>query len=59
VASAILFQDVDATDADVRATGHVRDCEVQRAELAFAGTPSDAYKARCYAALAANGIAFR
>jgi hypothetical protein len=59
VASAILMEDIDTTAADVVATAIVRDAEVQRAMLAFAGTPSNGFKDSSYAALAAQGIAFR
>jgi len=58
-ASAILFETVDATDVAVKATFIVRDAEVQRAALAFAGTPTNGQKDAAYAALAAAGIAFR
>lgn len=56
---AILFEPVDATDADVNVTGHVRRLEVQRSGLTFAGTPSNNFKNAIYAAMAALMIALR
>jgi hypothetical protein len=58
-AAAILFEEVDATSADVKRTVILRDCEVQRAALAFIGTPTEPQKTAAYASLAALGIAFR
>lgn len=59
VAAAILFGHVDATAADVRVTVLDNDAEVQRANLVFAGTPTQDQKDAAYAALAARGIKFR
>jgi hypothetical protein len=57
--AAILAEDVDATSADVKRTAFVRMCEVQRAELFFAGTPTEGQKAEAYAVLAANHVVMR
>lgn len=59
VASCILYDTVDTTLTAQRGVGVFRDCEVQTAMLAFAGTPSAGFKTSCYAALAAAGVAFR
>jgi hypothetical protein len=56
---AVLFQTVDARDADVRATGMVRDCELQRAMLKFAGEVSAAEREAAYAGLAAAHVVMR
>lgn len=56
---AIAFEAVDATDQAVKVTGSVRDAEVQRAALVFAGTPNDAAKNVAYTGMAAVGIALR
>jgi len=58
-ASAILFEDTDTTGGPVKVTISARDTEVQRAALAFAGTPDAAAKDAAYASLAALGFAFR
>jgi hypothetical protein len=54
--AAILASDVDATSAAVKATAFVRDCEVQRAELFFTGTPTTPQKTEGYGVLATAGI---
>jgi hypothetical protein len=59
VAVAVLWNDIDATSAAQRGTGHFRDTEFQTAYLVFAGSPTDTYKAACYASLATQGCAFR
>jgi hypothetical protein len=59
VFAAITYEAIDATAADVKVTGMVRDCEVQRAALSFAGTPTDSQKAAAYTSMAAVGIALR
>jgi hypothetical protein len=56
---AVLFQTVDARAADVRATGMVRDCELQRAMLKFAGEVSAADREAAYATLAAAHVVMR
>ena len=58
-ALAVLFQTVDAREADVRATGMVRDCELQRAMLKFAGEVSEADREAAYAGLAAAHVVMR
>jgi hypothetical protein len=58
-ALAVLFQTVDAREADVRATGMVRDCELQRAMLKFAGEVSAADREAAYAGLAAAHVVMR
>lgn len=58
-AAAILYDGVDATAADVAAVAFVRDCEVNKAELAFVGTPTDDQKAAAYADLAKRNIIVR
>ena len=58
-ALAVLFQTVDARQADVRATGMVRDCELQRAMLKFAGAVSEADREAAYAGLAAAHVVMR
>jgi hypothetical protein len=59
VAAALLFEEVDATAADVRRTVIIRLCEVQRAALAFSGTPTTPQKTTAYGQLATNNIVFR
>lgn len=59
VAVCVLWEAVDATSTAQRGVGHFRDTEFQTAYLAFAGSPSTNYKNACYAALAAQGCAFR
>lgn len=56
IAAGILYDGVDATSADVKATGHVRDCEFNKAELAWKGTPTDNQKAAAYANMASLGM---
>lgn len=58
-AAAILAEDCDATSAAVRRTFFDLDCELQRAELFFTGTPTTAQKNAAYASLAAKGIKMR
>jgi hypothetical protein len=58
-ALAVLFQTVDARDADVRATGMVRDCELQRAMLRFVGEIGEAERDEAYAGLAAAHVVMR
>jgi hypothetical protein len=58
-ALAVLFQTVDAREADIRATGMVRDCELQRAMLKFAGEVTEADRAAAYAGLAAAHVVMR
>ena len=58
-ASAILMQDVDATTKDVKRTILVREAEVHRAELLFAGTPTTPQKDAAYASLAVNHVVMR
>jgi hypothetical protein len=59
-ASGIAYDNYDVTGGvDVPATAHVRECEVQRASLAFVGTPTQPEKDAAYAALALNQIIFR
>jgi Bacteriophage lambda head decoration protein D len=58
-ALAVLFQTVDAREADIRATGMVRDCELQRAMLKFAGEVSAADREAAYAGLAAAHVVMR
>jgi hypothetical protein len=57
--AAVSFEAIDATAADVNVTGHVRDCEMQRAMLKFVGAVDAAGKALAYTHLAARGIALR
>ncbi|HTW50399.1 MAG TPA: head decoration protein [Stellaceae bacterium] len=59
VALAVLFQTVDAREADVRATGMVRDCELQRAMLRFVGEIGEAERMEAYAILAAAHVVMR
>jgi Bacteriophage lambda head decoration protein D len=58
-ALAVLFQTVDARDADVRATGMVRDCELQRAMLRFVGEIGEEERNEAYAGLAAAHVVMR
>ena len=58
-ALAVLFQTVDARDADVRATGMVRDCELQRAMLRFVGEVGEEEREEAYAGLAAAHVVMR
>ena len=55
----MLFQTVDAREADVRATGMVRDCELQRAMLRFVGEIGEAERDEAYASLAAAHVVMR
>lgn len=60
VAAGIAYDNYDVTGGvDVKATAHVRECEVQRAALAFVGTPTTDEKNAAYASLAANQIVLR
>ena len=56
---AVLFQTVDAREADIRATGMVRDCELQRAMLRFVGEIDEAERDEAYAGLAAAHVVMR
>jgi Bacteriophage lambda head decoration protein D len=58
-ALAVLFQTVDARETDVRATGMVRDCELQRAMLRFVGEIGEAERNEAYAGLAAAHVVMR
>lgn len=58
-AKGVLFEDIDATSADVKVTLNVRDTEFKRAMLAFKGTPTQPQKDAAYASLASAGCAFR
>lgn len=59
IAAGVLYDGVDATSADVDTVAFVRDCEVNKAELVFTGTPTDNQKAAAYADLAKLGIIVR
>jgi hypothetical protein len=56
---AICYEQVDATAAAVSVTGIVRDAEVQRSALAFAGTPSAPDMAAAFAGMSVLGITLR
>ena len=62
-AAAILYEEVDtgtnAALAGIKRTIIVRDCEVQRAALAFVGSPLQAAIDAALANLATKGVAFR
>lgn len=58
-ASGILYQTRDVTQGDTSAVAIVRDCEVQRAMLVFAGAATDAEKEAAYASLAAAHVIMR
>jgi len=58
-AAGILYEYVDATSADVKRTIIARMAEVQKAELAFSGTPTQPQKDAAYASLATKDIMFR
>lgn len=58
-ASGILYQMRDVTQGDTSAVAIVRDCEVQRAMLVFAGAATDAEKEAAYASLAAAHVVMR
>jgi hypothetical protein len=58
-AAGILMQDCDATSKDVKRTILVREAEVQRAEILFAGTPTTPQKDAAYASLAVNHVVMR
>jgi hypothetical protein len=58
-ALAVLFQTTDARQGDARATGMVRDCELQRAMLRFAGEISEEQRNEAYAGLAAAHVVMR
>ncbi|RUU94785.1 head decoration protein [Mesorhizobium sp. M6A.T.Cr.TU.017.01.1.1] len=59
VAAAVLFADVDATDADVPGVVNVRETEVNDEELTWPAGISAGAKAAAIAALAAKGIIVR
>lgn len=58
-ASGILYQMRDVTAGDTSAVAIVRDCEVQRAMLVFAGAATDAQKEAAYTSLAAAHVVMR
>lgn len=58
-AAGILYQMRDVTQGDTSATAIVRDCEVQRAMLVFAGAATDAEKEAAYTTLAAAHVVMR
>lgn len=58
-AAGILYQTRDVSAGNTSAVAVVRDCEVQRAMLVFAGTPGDAIKEAAYASLAAAHVVMR
>lgn len=55
----VLYDRVDATDADADGVGFVRDCEIAKNALSWAGTPDDNAKASAYAGLATLGVIAR
>jgi len=55
-AVAFLYEDTDATSADVSRTFLDRNMEYHRAEIVFAGTPTTGQKNTAYAALEARGM---
>lgn len=55
-AAAILWEGCDATDADVRRTVTVRDCEVHADVLVFPAGTTDNQKTAALASLAAAGV---
>lgn len=55
-AAGILFDNVDATDGDVKAVGVLRDCEVNLDELQWADTEDTGDRDAAIADLAALGI---
>lgn len=59
VASAVLYQGCDASDADVRRTFTVRDTEVIEAELIWPDGITDQQKNDAIAALSERGIVLR
>jgi hypothetical protein len=59
IVGGVTFEAIDATSADVNVTGHVRDCEMQRAMLSFVGAVQTSDKLTAYEQLAARGIALR
>lgn len=59
VASAVLYEDVDATAQDVKRTIIVREAQLHRAELFFVGTPTQPQKDAAYASLAKAHIVMR
>lgn len=58
-ARAILFDNVDATDGDVEAVAHVRDCEVNKEELQWEDTEDTGDRDAAIADLATHGIIAR
>lgn len=58
-AAGILYQMRDVTQGDTSAVAIVRDCEVQRAMLVFAGAATDAEKEAAYTSLAAAHVVMR
>lgn len=58
-AAGILYQTRDVSAGNTAATAVVRDCEVQRAMLVFAGDATDAQKEAAYASLAAAHVVMR
>jgi hypothetical protein len=58
-AKGILFEECDATSADIKRTMIVRHAEVQRAALTFTGTPTSTDKNTAYASLASAAIVMR
>lgn len=58
-AAGILFEEVDATAADVKRTVVLRDCEVQKSALLFTGTPTTPQKTAAYASLTLLGVIMR
>jgi hypothetical protein len=59
VAAAVLFDDVDATDADTSCVVHVRDCEVKAGVLVWPADIEAGEKTAALAQLAALGIIAR
>lgn len=59
IAAAILYDNVDATSADVEAVAYVRDCEVNGNELTWPSDIEAAEKTAAIAQLAALGIIVR
>jgi hypothetical protein len=58
-AVALLYDDVDATSADVSRTFLDRNMEYHRAEILFAGSPTTPQMTAAYAALEARGMKAR
>lgn len=55
----ILFDNVDATDGDVEAVAHVRDCEVNYNDLVWSATEDTGDRAAAITDLKAVGIIVR